>query len=44
MMELTAFDKALLNLLQTELPVCSHPFARLGAELGTDEATVLAHL
>ena len=44
MMELTAFDKALLNLLQTELPVCSHPFARLGAELGTDEATVLVHL
>jgi DNA-binding Lrp family transcriptional regulator len=44
MMELTAFDKALLNLLQTELPVCSHPFAQLGVELGTDEATVLAHL
>lgn len=44
MMELTAFDKALLNLLQTELPVCSHPFAKLGAELGTDEATVLEHL
>lgn len=44
MKELTAFDKALLNLLQAHLPVCGHPFAKLGEELGTDEATVLAHV
>ena len=44
MMNLSPFDKALLNLLQAHLPVCSHPFAKLGEELGTDEATVLAHL
>ena len=44
MMELTAFDKSLLNLLQGSLPVCSHPFAKLAEELGTDEAAVLARL
>lgn len=44
MKTLSAFDKALLNLLQAHLPVCSHPFAKLGEELGADEATVLAHL
>ena len=44
MTDLSPFDKALLNLLQAHLPVCSRPFAKLGEELGTDEATVLAHL
>ena len=44
MMELTAFDKDLLNLLQGNLPVCSHPFAKLAEELGTDEQTVLTRL
>ena len=40
-MELTAFDKELLNLLQGHLPVCSRPFARLAEELGTEESVVL---
>ena len=44
MMELTAFDKELLNLLQGNLPVCSHPFAKLAEELGTDEQTVLSRV
>lgn len=44
MMELTAFDKDLLNLLQGNLPVCSHPFAKLADELGTDEQTVLSRV
>ena len=41
MMELTSFDKSLLNILQGSLPVCSHPFAAIGEQLGTDEQTVL---
>lgn len=44
MTELTAFDKALLNVLQENLPVCSHPFAALAEQLGTDEAAVLERL
>ena len=44
MTELTSFDKSLLNLLQGNLPVCSHPFARLAEELGSDEDTVLSRL
>ena len=41
MMELTSFDKSLLNILQGSLPVCSHPFAAIVEHLGTDEQTVL---
>lgn len=41
MTELSTFDKALLNVLQGNLPLCSHPFAALAEELGTDESTVL---
>ena len=44
MTELTPFDKSLLNLLQGNLPVCSHPFAALAKKLGTDEQTVLFRL
>lgn len=44
MTELTTFDKALLNLLQGNLPVCSRPFAELAAQLGADEVTVLTRL
>ena len=44
MTELTSFDKSLLNLLQGNLPVCSHPFARRAEELGSDEDTVLSRL
>ena len=43
-MQLTAFDKSLLNLLQGNLPVCSRPFARLAEDLGTDEQTVIDRL
>ena len=42
MMRLSSFDKALLNELQGNIPICSHPFAELAARLGTDEETVLA--
>ena len=44
MTELTAFDKSLLNLLQCNLPVCSHPFAKMAEQLETDEATVITRL
>jgi len=44
MMELTDFDKSLLNLLQGNLPVCSRPFAKLAEELDTDEQTVLTRV
>ena len=44
MMELTAFDKSLLNLLQANLPVCSHPYAKLAEQLGTEEQIVLSRL
>ena len=44
MTRLTTFDKALLNLLQGDIPLCSHPFAELAFRLGTDEDTVLARL
>ena len=44
MTELSTFDKNLLNVLQGSLPLCSHPFAALAEQLGTDEATVLGRL
>ncbi len=43
-MELTSFDKSLLNLLQGNLPVCSRPFAALAKKLGTTEEHVLERL
>lgn len=44
MTRLSTFDKALLNLLQSYIPICSHPFAEMAHRLGTDEATVLGRL
>lgn len=44
MTRLTDFDKALLNLLQGDIPICSHPFAELASQLGTDEDTILSRL
>ena len=44
MTKLTLFDKALLNLLQTNIPVCSHPFSAMAVELNTDEQTVINRL
>ena len=43
-MELTSFDKSLLNLLQGSLPVCSRPFAALAEQLGTTEKIVIDRL
>lgn len=44
MTKLTPFDKALLNQLQGNLPVCSRPFAALAAKLGTEEQVVIDRL
>jgi DNA-binding Lrp family transcriptional regulator len=44
MMNLTDFDKALLNKIQTKLPIVSHPFALIAKELGVEEETVLKRL
>ncbi|MCR5834411.1 MAG: Lrp/AsnC family transcriptional regulator [Selenomonadaceae bacterium] len=44
MTRLSNFDKALLNILQGDIPVCSHPFAEMANRLGTDEATVITRL
>ena len=44
MTELSMFDKSLLNLLQSNIPVCSRPFAAMATQLGTDEQTVLERL
>lgn len=44
MTELSTFDKALLNLLQGNLPLCSHPFAALARELDADEDTVIKRI
>lgn len=41
---LTSFDKALLNILQTGLPIASRPFAELAEQLGVDENTVIERL
>ena len=44
MTELSLFDKSLLNLLQTDIPVCSRPFAAMAQKLNTDEQTVINRL
>ncbi len=44
MTRLSTFDKALLNLLQGSIPICSHPFAEMANRLGTDEETLLIRL
>lgn len=41
---LTTFDKALLNIMQTDLPIARRPFAILGEKLGADETIVLERL
>ncbi len=41
---LTSFDKALLNIVQTDLPLAKRPFAVLGEQLGVDEQVVLERL
>ena len=44
MTKLSLFDKSLLNLLQSNIPICSHPFAAMAKELNTDEQTVINRL
>lgn len=44
MLELTSFDKSLLNVLQGNLPVCSRPFAVMAERLGVTEQAVIARL
>ena len=44
MTNLSTFDKKLLNLLQDDIPICSHPFAELASRLDTDEGTVISRL
>lgn len=41
---MTPFDKQLLNVLQTQLPISKRPFADLAKMLGTEEDIVLARL
>ena len=41
---LTSFDKELLNILQTKLPISPRPFADLAEALGTDEIVVIDRL
>lgn len=41
---LTSFDKALLNIVQTDLPLSKRPFADLAVRLNAEEATVLERL
>lgn len=43
-MELSTFDKSLLNLLQGNIPICSRPFAAMAEQLGADEGTVITRL
>jgi DNA-binding Lrp family transcriptional regulator len=43
-MQLTKFDKQLLNLIQTGLPLTAAPFAEIGLKLGCDEMTILERI
>lgn len=37
-------DRAIINRLQGGFPLCARPFAAAAAELGTDEATLIARI
>ena len=41
---LSDFDKRLLNVIQSDIPLVSHPFAAVAERLGAVEATVLERL
>lgn len=43
-MQLTEFDKQLLNIIQTGLPLTSAPFADIAAQMGCDERQVMERL
>lgn len=40
---LSAFEKRLLNILQTGLPIVERPFSKIGMVLGVEERTALKH-
>ena len=42
--ELSELDKKVLNVVQDELPLVSHPFAALAEKVSMSEETFLAHL
>jgi len=42
--ELDALDRAIIDHLQGDFPICARPYAQAAASLGTDEATLLARL
>lgn len=44
MAELSIFDKKLLNLLQSNIPICNRPFKKIAEILQTDEVTVIKRL
>ena len=44
MLDLDAMDRGLLGALQTDFPLVSHPYARLGLPLGLGELEVIARL
>lgn len=41
---LSEFDKKLLNMIQSDIPLTNRPFAAVAERLGSDEETVLARL
>ena len=43
-MQLTAFDKQLLNLIQSGLPLTPAPFADIARQLGSDERSVIERI
>lgn len=42
--ELDETDRAIINALQGEFPICDHPYALAAAPLGLDEATLIGCL
>lgn len=43
-MELDALDKKLLDIIQTDFPICPRPYEELGRRLGLTEAETLARV
>jgi siroheme decarboxylase len=41
---LSEFDKRLLNIIQSDIPLTSRPFAVIASRIGADEATVIESL
>lgn len=39
-----ALDRLLVNTLQDGFPICERPYAAIAAEVGSDEATVIARI